>query len=117
MKREEVTGNVRARPAAAEREAGGTSLYPKHYTSTSTWPASERMGNAGASQVCTKLAHACYLAEESLVEARVHLRLYPKPLFFLCTGRGAFLFLLQGEKEMGGAFRTSQQVNALLAKK
>ena len=54
VKREEVTGNVRARPAAAEREAGGTSLYPKHYTSTSTWPESERMGNAGASQVCTK---------------------------------------------------------------
>ena len=68
-----------------------------------------RTSHSSLYQTCTRR----HIAQTHLTEARVHLRLYPKPLFFLCTGRGAFLFLLQGEKEMGGALRTRRQVNAL----
>ena len=46
--------SARPRPAAAEREVGGI-------------------------QVCTKLAHACHIAQDHLVGARVHLSLHPKP--------------------------------------
>ena len=58
------TDRVRARPAAAEREGR-------------------------AMQVCTKLAHTCHIAQDYLVEARVHLRLHQSLFFSSTPGRSS----------------------------
>ncbi len=69
--------------AAAGLVRAGTLQSP-----VSTGPAAA-VGDAEASQVCTKFAHDSHLVQGHLVEARVHLRLHQSLFFSSTPGRSS----------------------------
>ena len=106
-------GGVRARGAAAEREAGGTSLHHQRRTATSR-PASERAdGGAGASQVCTKLLPCSPHSTGSSCRSTGPSWSAPKPLLLLHPG--ALLFFLQ--RRRGGGRISDKKASLCLANK
>ena len=59
----------------------------------------QRKEKGGAFKSAPNFCHACHLVQDHLVEARVHLGLYPKPLLLLHPG--ALLFFSAEKKRRG----------------